>query len=245
MYETLYCFPVRGNAKYPPLTPHGHLDAILGCGFLEHHPGCNIGFYPAKSGFVVMDIDPRNGGGDTMLELMHEHTWSPSTCVSATPSGGRHHFFRSRPGAKYPGRLGPGIDLKWQGYVLLPPSVVDGKPYEWLSKARVEVVPSWFEYEPPKPSKKSSGEFDSAMAGRMLAYIDPDCDYEVWCQVGMALHEGSGGSEPGLMLWALWSENGAKYRAGECERKWASFNGHGVTMGTLYYFASKGGFVDG
>ena len=52
----------------------------------------------------------------------------------------------------------------------------------------------------------------------LLNYVSPD-DYEVWTQVGMALkYEGYSWS-----TWDDWSRGSAKYHAGECERKWNSF----------------------
>lgn len=76
----------------------------------------------------------------------------------------------------------------------------------------------------------------------LLQYIDPDESYENWIQVGMALkHEG----QP-YDLFEVWSSNGEKYKVGECQKKWDSFNerqsGPPVTGGTIYNLAVKGGY---
>ena len=54
----------------------------------------------------------------------------------------------------------------------------------------------------------------------LLRFINPDEDYGVWLNVGMALkHEGYP-----LSAWEDWSRKGAKFHEGECEKKWNSFN---------------------
>jgi len=70
----------------------------------------------------------------------------------------------------------------------------------------------------------------------VLPYIDPALlDYQEWVNVGMALkHEGCTASD-----WDNWSKNDSRYHAGECFRKWDSFNGSGtpVTGGTIVQMA--------
>ena len=58
--------------------------------------------------------------------------------------------------------------------------------------------------------------------------------YQDWVNVGAALHN------EGLpcSLWDEWSaSDSARYKSGECERKWKTFGHYGekvVTMGTVY-----------
>lgn len=54
-----------------------------------------------------------------------------------------------------------------------------------------------------------------------LGELHPDQDYDTWCNVGMALNHWH--VVDGLPLWVEWSARGAKYKAGECEKKWQSF----------------------
>lgn len=73
----------------------------------------------------------------------------------------------------------------------------------------------------------------------LLNSIPADCSYDDWLKVGMALkHEGANCS-----VWDDWSSHGSKYKAGECEKKWKSFNRHDVTGGTLYHIAVSYGYV--
>lgn len=73
----------------------------------------------------------------------------------------------------------------------------------------------------------------------LLKYIPPDCDYDEWIKVGMALkHEGES-----CDTWDRWSAGGSKYKQGECQRKWRSFNRDDVTGGTLYHIAAEYGYA--
>ena len=72
----------------------------------------------------------------------------------------------------------------------------------------------------------------------MLDAISPDCSYDEWLKVGMALkHEGAD-----VSVWDDWSRRGSKYKQGECQRKWKSFKSDGVTGGTLYHIAASYGY---
>ena len=72
----------------------------------------------------------------------------------------------------------------------------------------------------------------------MLNHIPADCSYDEWLKVGMALkHEGAD-----LSVWDRWSSGGRKYKRGECEKKWRSFNRNDVTGGTLFHIAVQHGY---
>ena len=72
----------------------------------------------------------------------------------------------------------------------------------------------------------------------LLNAIPPDCSYDEWIRVGMALkHEGAA-----CDVWDAWSSAGSKYKPGECQRKWNSFRRNDVTGGTLYHIACEYGY---
>lgn len=78
-----------------------------------------------------------------------------------------------------------------------------------------------------------------------LEHIDPAMlGYSEWEQVGMALHE----SGLPCSLWEDWSRRDpARFREGECERKWRGF-GHGATKvssGTIVKMARDRGWEPG
>lgn len=76
----------------------------------------------------------------------------------------------------------------------------------------------------------------------LLDYVDPSSlDYQEWVNVGMALkHEGYTASD-----WDAWSGSDARYKAGECFKKWTSFEGSGspVTGATITQLAKDGGWL--
>ena len=76
----------------------------------------------------------------------------------------------------------------------------------------------------------------------ILSHIPPsDLTYGEWTQVGMALkHEGYTAAD-----WDSWSKVDARYKAGECERKWHTFNGNSepVTAGTIVQMAKERGLT--
>jgi putative DNA primase/helicase len=55
-------------------------------------------------------------------------------------------------------------------------------------------------------------------------------DYHEWIAVGMTL---TALGDAGLQLWREWSAGSAKYRPGDCDRKWRTFSPNGVGIGTL------------
>lgn len=72
-------------------------------------------------------------------------------------------------------------------------------------------------------------------ASLCLKHLDPDMPYEDWLAIGMALKD-HGCS---CSLWDAWSATGESYKQGECERKWAGFNGSGVGIGTVIKMATE------
>lgn len=76
----------------------------------------------------------------------------------------------------------------------------------------------------------------------LLQYIDPaGLSYSEWCGIGMALKDAG---YP-VSVWDSWSaRDGARYHAGECAKKWHSFNGSDtpVTAGTIVHMALENGY---
>ena len=95
----------------------------------------NRGVFCAASGFLALDIDLRNGGFETLSALEAELGALPVTVEQNTGGGGKHFLFRLpalQPGNKFRGELGPGVDVKAQGYIVVSPSVhASGKRYQW------------------------------------------------------------------------------------------------------------------
>jgi Bifunctional DNA primase/polymerase, N-terminal len=134
---SLHVFPLYPRSKEPNgrLVHNGFLNATTDRGIIENwwrrDMSANIGVACAPSGVVVIDVDPRNGGDDTLPALEKELGSLPVTWTCLTPSGGQHRYFRDSVG-HYVGTLGDGIDIKFHGYVVAPPSIhPDGGTYAW------------------------------------------------------------------------------------------------------------------
>lgn len=98
-------------------------------------PEANIGIVTIRSGIVVLDVDPRNGGDQSLEEIVviaGRELLSAPTVLSSR--GGRHLYF-VRPDDPEVVRalrafVGPGIDLP--AFVVAPPSMhSSGEPYRW------------------------------------------------------------------------------------------------------------------
>ncbi len=147
--------PVCEQVAKHPRTPHGFKDAtiehdIIRWWWTQKWPGSNIGVATGrKSGLVVLDIDPRNGGDNSLYEIEKEFGMLPDTVVSQTGGGGRHIFFKN-PNHHISCRLAlrPGVDLKARGgYIIAPPSRhASGKIYRWkwyLKDIELTPLPEW------------------------------------------------------------------------------------------------------
>jgi hypothetical protein len=65
-------------------------------------------------------------------------------------------------------------------------------------------------------------------------------DYDCWLRIGIALRSVN---DPTLLDdWVEFSKQSAKFKAGECERKWGSFKVGRLGLGTLHYYASQDGW---
>lgn len=75
----------------------------------------------------------------------------------------------------------------------------------------------------------------------LLDHIDPAAlSYDDWVSVGMAIHH-EGGT---LEQYTAWSaRDAARFHGEECTRKWLSFNGDGVTWGTVVHLAKAQGWT--
>ncbi len=96
----------------------------------QRWPTANIGAVMG-GGIVGIDIDPRNGGRETLEKLDLKR---PDTAVSITGGAGEHWFFRTNGKAVAARVLGPGVELHGTNTTLvLPPSMhKSGKRYQWM-----------------------------------------------------------------------------------------------------------------
>ena len=133
-----------------PATPHGFLDATTDPGedhlVVVAHPGRNVAIATGAPGPDVLDVDVHGAGGTGFAAFDRLHRaglLTARTRYVRTPSGGLHIYFAGT--AQRNGHLaGHDVDFRSAGgYVLAPPSQVDGHPYlPWGTPAR-DATLSW------------------------------------------------------------------------------------------------------
>jgi hypothetical protein len=120
-------------------------------------PNCNLGVNLKGSGLVVIDVDPRNGGEEAFDEFSrHLESIVPQTVMALTGeqehkgriTRGTHIYFQVEAEVLLAGSFGkevPGVDVKHNGYVLVPGSKhSSGRTYEWApgySPLEIEIAP--------------------------------------------------------------------------------------------------------
>lgn len=226
------------------------------------YPTALVGMPTGQRSFVL-DVDTGPGHAADGFATLAQRGWEiPATRTHHTRSGGRHVFFKLPDGATVPssaGRLGPGLDIRGAGgYVIRWDA--EGCPVEhpriladapaWLlaalaagpalTTAKVHAALA------PLPAALARIDNSDLMAGvyqpltrsraiALLSGISPDCPYDAWVRVALALHHEMG--DEGLAFWIAWSSRGARFPGADAlVRKWASFTdrpGASVTAGTL------------
>ena len=264
-----HVFPLKPQAKEPlgRLVPRGMLDAttseeVIGR-WWRAAPTAGIGIALAPSGLVALDIDPRNGGVETWDALQADHGSLRSEVMAYTGGGGEHHVFLIPPGSQVslPGTLGPGVDVKANGYIVVEPSVhPSGKQYGWeassnpLEGVAPSPLPDWLrslrvEIQRRQP-EAGAVPVDAATARDVreaLYMLDAD-SREDWLHAGMALHATQWG-HPAYAMWCAWSQQSTKFDSTDQRKTWESFKapgeaGRGLTLAWIFGKAQEAGWVN-
>lgn len=148
----LHVFPCAPGEKRP-FTPNGHQDATDDAQQITHwwttNPSANIGLFLKPSNLVAIDPDTYKPECE-WEKIIAKRGELPSTWTQETPRGGRHYIFRAEPGVEYAGKAGEGVDVKWDGYILLAPSFVAEfeKPYVSIENRYLARAPDWLPRKP-------------------------------------------------------------------------------------------------
>jgi hypothetical protein len=134
--------PKGATCKSPgkhPATSHGYDSASkdeagihrMFAGRDDYGVGVATG--PA-SNLLVLDVDKKHGGEETLKKIFTAEHPMPQTPVVATGGGGVHIYLKLPPGVeKFPLDLGPGVEVKVaKRGVVAPPSLhASGQRYSW------------------------------------------------------------------------------------------------------------------
>jgi hypothetical protein len=142
-------FPCQAGQKIPA-TAHGHLDATTDPGqitaWFGRHPDWNLAIATGAPGPDVLDIDnhgPAGNGYAAFRRLKDAGLLAGAAAYVRTPSGGLHAYFA---GSHQPNGHLAGHHLDFRsagGYVLTPPSQVDGHPYQLISQPGGQADLEW------------------------------------------------------------------------------------------------------
>lgn len=207
-----------------------------------------IGFVLGSDlGIVGIDLDKcRNPLTGEIKQLQAEIIRELGTYAEVSPSGtGVKMLCRGSLPEKFrKANHELGIEIYADGrYFTITGHTLDGSPKTINdSQDKLTALINRFMHVGELPSPElASQEDETELARSALAAIDPALadGYTDWLMIGMSLHAIS----PYLLQdWDRWSMQSAKYTQGECQKKWAGFDGQGVGPGTLYHFAKLKGW---
>jgi hypothetical protein len=178
-------FPCKPGAKAPN-TAHGFHDATTDPAVIrawwQQHPRDNVAIATGAPGPDVLDVDVTAGGNGWagFGRLKRAGLLTGAVVLVRTPRGGLHAYYA---GTAQPcgslTRAGHFIDFKASGgYVLAPPSTVDGKPYELLDQREPRDVADCLDWqavrrilEPPASRPSLPGRGDGSDIGRLAEWV--------------------------------------------------------------------------
>ena len=134
------CSPAT-PARRPPPPAHGYRDATTDpaqiTAWFGRNPRWNLAIATGAPGPDVLDVDdhgPAGNGYAAFARLSRAGLLDGAAAYVRTPSGGLHAYFTGSDQRN--GHL-PAHHLDFRsrgGYVLAPPSQVDGKPYQLIGR---------------------------------------------------------------------------------------------------------------
>jgi hypothetical protein len=259
----------KSPGKHPigAIAPFGQNSATTDASTIRkwwlRYPKASVATYLAPSGLCAIDIDPRNGGYDTIDALEAKHGRLESDLLQFTGGGGEHRVFQAPAAGNLPGKLGPGVDVKQNGYIMLEPSGhLSGKRYEWeassspLDGCTASPLPDWVRdlaapvmvgagFDAVEQTRYPLSDDEIAQIGEAVQYI-PNDGRDDWLAVGMSIHAAIGGQR-GFSMWDGWSQSSTKYDPVDLTIVWRSFRLKGFAgknKGTLFEMAMKHGWVN-
>jgi hypothetical protein len=248
-----------------PLTQRGaneaSSDEIQIKGWWSQWPTANIGIAMGDHGTIALDVDTRNNGHLTWESILQANGQLPETATQRTGNGWHYLFvIDEKLMPKIKGKLGQGIDVKANGYIVAEPSIHhSGRRYSWddgldlLQGFNPSRAPVWLEQmlcdsATSAPSTASLGNITLPVqlteAASALEHLDAN-DYNQWIEAGMALHA-TGLGDLAYQVWVDWSVESPKFDHKDQRRRWMSFRTDkgGVSIKTIFARAQAVGWVN-
>ena len=252
----------KSPGKHPiaALVPHGQDNAStepkIIKGWWQRFPDANIGVAMSRNGLVAIDVDPRNGGLETVDALRERHGSLESDVQQITGGGGDHYIYRAPEGVTLPGKLGPGVDVKHHGYIMAWPSNhISGSLYQWEASSDptegmvAPPLPDWISALAAVPVASMAAiqthrHIDEVTAGELASALEvtPSDDRDTWVRVMMALRQSG---QQGWDLWDGWSRKSSKYDPADSRRVWHTARPRGeINYESIFTLAESHGWVN-
>ncbi|MGI0021191.1 MAG: bifunctional DNA primase/polymerase, partial [Nitrososphaera sp.] len=237
MYRT---FPLATNSKVPLAGSKGLKDAAYEP--IDGNYGIATGEY--KDGyFAVVDIDVKNGKNG-FESLQAAGIELPATYTVATANGGQHHYYCTSTLLGSRNNLLEGVDLKGDGgYVVGPGSMIDGRSYTVIDDRPLAVLPEWSPaglqdtrgqrcrstMRQPRTVATREPTYTVPKISAELEVIDPNSGYDDWRDIIWCVRAIWGNTQNVLDACNDWSQQSHKYKAGDVEKVWESFDSEAFT----------------
>lgn len=257
--------PLVAGQKRPATAYYPWLDDLSAEAVRQHwsqYPDHEVGAVLDDSQLV---LDADSPEADEALSRIEEQFGVVPSLVMKTRRGHHHHYrlangtfakADSHDSGTFPDR----IDVRaGKNSALLTPSKdksvyrLDASHRDDLSQVDQDFVDAIFRHNgraaprpaPEVPEERPAVATDVATLSELLGHIDPDCGYQDWLNVLMAIFHETGGSDRGLELADNWSKKAKSYKGrADIETKWRSFRGdvaHPITIATLIARARDAG----
>ncbi len=253
--EAIGKHPRMSNWQNVPMWSDDQLEVMEQTGHFD------TGFGVLCDGFLIIDVDARNGGVESFHKLCADHDYdylgnAGYAVLTGSGNGSMHLYYKLSEPMALVQHLDnyEGIDFKSSGFIVGDGSLhKSGADYSTIHGAPQDVTEAPARLieilrKPERHRAMVSGiaiDVSEEEIGQMLKVIDPDCDHEKWVKIGMAIHDATNGT--GLDLWNDWSARGEKYPTfGQLEKRWHSFGkaGNPVGLGTLIHYARESGYQE-
>lgn len=214
--------PLRPGSKLPMLPGWQNAatnDAATVAAWWAETPAAGIGIATGAP-VIVLDVDT-NGkpGAKSLAALIAAHGPLPQTLTARTASSGLHYYFASsEPIRNSADKVGKALDVRGAGgYVVAPPTVVDGCAYQWADLSPIATAPAWLVAAAlapvaDRPATSATVEPTPELLADLadaLTVLDAD-SRDQWISAGAALRSLG---EAGRELWVSWSATSAKHIA--------------------------------
>lgn len=255
--------PIQPKLKVPA-TSHGVKDATLDRQQIDTwwttSPSANVAVAAGEpSGIVVLDVDPRNGGDETLESMLVKNGALPDTVTAISGGGGMHYLFQWEPGVAS-AKLGPGLELLSTGkyFIVAPSRHPKGGTYTWEASsgpgmAPIANLPAWLRLSSSGDKPGASGAASDCLDAKLeadlqaaLAAIEVQngtgMEYDDWFKVLCAIHDAAP-NERGFAIADAWSKQSSKYDMATTLRTWNAIKpGRGISYQSLFTIAAQHGW---